>query len=184
MKKPVALLLLYFAVLAASAADSLPDVRNYRDGYFAIDLPEGYLAPIEHVSGTSVSRGFRKPYPGSNLNTVILVTVQEMGPGFAKRMPKERTELTRETLAPVLESLERNRAGFRKSEVRNVTLSGHPGLRVEWSGAAEGVAFAGVVYCVLAGSRAYAIQVQDPSGLGNARLAEALRAVERMRIAR
>ena len=184
MKKPLFLLLLVLAGVPASAADTPAEVRKYRDTYFGIDLPQGYLPPIEHVSGAAVSRGFRKPYPGSNLNTVILVTVQEMGPSFAKRLPKERAALTRQTLEPVLESLERNRVGFRKGEARSVNLSGQPGLRVEWSGAAEGVAFAGVVYCVLAGARAYAIQVQDPAGLGNARLNEALQAVEAMRIVR
>jgi hypothetical protein len=167
--------------LAVMAADSKTIPHN--DSYFGIDLPSGYIGPVEHVSGTSVSRGFRKPYPGTPLNTVILVTVQEMGPSFAKRVPGERAQLTRETLEPIVAGIENNRVGFRRSEPRNVTVSGYPGLKLSWSGAAQGIPFDGVVYCVLAGSRAYAVQIQDPAGKGKERMDEAIRAVERMRIA-
>ena len=156
----------------------------HRDTHFTIDLPQGYLPPVEHVSGTGVSRGFRKPYPGSNFSTVILITVQEMGPTFARRVPKERMELTLETVEPVIESIARNRTGFRKGEPREVTIAGEKGVRIAWTGSAQGVSFEGAVFCVLTGARAYAIQVQDPTGLGNARLNEAIQAVERMRFVR
>jgi hypothetical protein len=130
-----------------------------------------------------VSQGFRKPYAGTPLNTVILVTVQEMGPSFARRVPGERATLTRETLEPVIASIEKNRAGFRKTAARAVSISGHGGLKLAWSGSAQGIAFDGMVYCILVGARAYAIQIQDPSGRGKERMAEAVAAVERMRIA-
>ncbi|MCC6535158.1 MAG: hypothetical protein IT531_21625 [Burkholderiales bacterium] len=160
--------------------------RSYTDSAlaFSIELPEGYLGPIEHAGGPSVSRGFRKPYPGTALNTVILVSVQSMGPSFAQRLAAERAALTRETLRPVIAGIERNRGGFRAGEARNVTISGYAGLKQRWQGSAQGVAFEGVVYCVLAATRAYAVQIQDPSGRGRARLDEAIRAVERMRIGR
>ena len=173
----IAASLLPLGARLARAAGSI-----YEDTRYSIDLPPGYIGPVEHVSGPAVSRGFRKPYPHSPLNTVILITVREMGPSFAKRVPAERDELTRETLAPVVASLEMNRTGFRKDEPRPVTISGLRGLKVAWSGSAQGIAFDGVVYCVLAGSRAFAVQVQDPSGRGPERMAEATRAVERMRI--
>ena len=166
------------------AAEPTPKAHKFSNTAFSIDLPKGYLDPVEHVAGSSVSHGFRKPYPGSSLNTVILVSVREMGPSFAKRLTAERADLTLEALEPVLDGIERNRTGFRKGKPTAVTISGHRGLRVAWSGSAQGVAFEGSVYCVLAGSRAYAVQVQDPSGLGNARLIEASQAVERMQIAR
>lgn len=157
---------------------------RYADDRFTIDLPAGYIGPVEHVSGAAVSRGFRKPYPGTALNTVVLITVQEMGPTFARRVPGERARLTAETLDPVVGGIENNRSGFRKSQPREVTIGGYPGLQVRWSGSAQGVAFEGAVYCVLAGSRAYAIQVQDAAGRAEQRLAEAMQAVERMRIAK
>jgi hypothetical protein len=156
---------------------------TYNDGYVSIELPDGYAGPVEHLSGTSVSHGFRKSLPGTRLSTVILVTVQDMGPGFARRIPAERARLTRETLEPILAGIETNRVEFRKSEPRNVTIGGHAGLKLAWSGMAQDIAFDGVVYCVLAGSRAIAVQIQDPAGRGNERMAEAVRAVERMRIA-
>jgi hypothetical protein len=155
--------------------------RTYRDQGFVIELPSGYLGPVEHASGTSVSRGFRKPLPQSVLNTVIMITVQDNGPSFARRLVKERGVMTRETLEPIIENIGRNRANFHRGEPRPVMLSGIPGLKAAWSGVAQGAAFDGIVYCVLVGARAYAIQIQDPAGLGNARLAEAVRAVERMR---
>jgi hypothetical protein len=160
---------------AASAA-------SFDAAHFSIDLPDGYIGPAEHIAGAAVSRGFRKPYPGTALNTVILITVQEMGATFGRQVGSERMRLTRETLDPIVAGIEDNRAGFRKSAPRDVVLAGYPGLQVRWSGAAQGVAFEGIVYCVLVGSRAYAIQLQDPAGRGKERLAEAMRAVERMRI--
>jgi hypothetical protein len=168
--------------LAAVGADAKG--TTYSDAAFSIDLPPGYVGPVEHVSGASVSRGFRKPYAGTPLNTVILVTVQEMGPSFAKRVPGERAQLTRDTLEPIVAGIENNRSDFRKTEARNVTIAGYTGLKLAWSGAAQGIPFEGVVYCVLAGTRAYAVQIQDPAGRGKERMAEAVRAVERMRIAR
>jgi hypothetical protein len=183
-KRSPILLLTAALALAANAADVPPPARTHRDTHYTIDLPAGYRAPVEHVSGSSVSHGFRNPYPDGRLSTVILITVQDMGPGFARRLAAERAALTRETLQPVLASIEKNRGGFRKGEVHAVTIGGQPGLRVGWTGSAQGVAFQGVVFCVLAGARAYAVQVQDPAGLGNARLNEAVRAVERMRLSR
>jgi len=155
--------------------------RTYRDQGFVIDLPPGYIGPVEHTAGSSVTRGFRKPLPQSELNTVIMITVQNGGPTFAKRLARERNAMTRETLDPIIESIARNRSGFHRGEPRSVMLSGVPGLKVGWSGSAHGASFDGIVYCVLVGPRAFAIQVQDPAGLGNARLAEAVQAVERMR---
>lgn len=167
--------------LAATAAESGGPI--YNDSLFGIDLPAGYVGPVEHVAGAAVSRGFRKPYSGTPLNTVILITVQEMGPTFARRVPKERASLTRETLEPIVAGIESNRTGFRKSEPGRVRIAGYEGLKLAWSGSAQGIAFEGVVYCVLAGSRAYAVQIQDPAGKGEQRIEEAMRAVERMRIA-
>ena len=172
------------AMLPLGAAGATAKPVGYADSYFAIDLPAAYIGPVEHVSGTSVSRGFRKSYPGTPLSTVILVTVQEMGPTFAKRVPAERMALTRETLEPIVAGIEVNRTGFRRSEPSSVTVAGYPGLKLAWSGTAQGIAFDGVVYCVLAGSRAYAVQIQDPAGRGKERMAEAVAAVERMRIAK
>lgn len=166
--------------LATGAAPT----RNYSDENFRLALPEGYLGPVEHVQATSVTRGFRKPYAGTPLNTVIMVTVHDFGPSFAKRVPAERAKLTRETLEGVVENIESNRTGFKKGEPRPVVISGYQGLRVDWIGGAQGVPFAGVVYCVLAGSHAYAVQIQDPSGRGAERLKEAMQAVERMRVLR
>ena len=163
----------------ALAADA---ERMYGDTNFRIVLPEGYLGPSEHVDGASVSKGFRKPYAGTTLNTVLLVTVHEFGPSFEKRPAKERTAAMRETLDDIVAGIEKNRRGFRKGEVRPVTISGRSGLKVSWTGTAQGVAFEGLVYCVLAGSRAYAVQIQDPSGRGGNRIAEATRAVESMRL--
>ena len=175
-------------LLAAGAALSLVVVAagasttSYDHAHFGIDLPPGYIGPSEHVAGAAVSYGFRKPYPGTPLNSVILVTVQEMGPSFARRLPAERARFTRETLDPILAGIERNRDGFRRSQPREVTIAGHAGLKLAWSGVAQDIAFDGVVYCVLAGSRALAIQIQDPAGRDKGRLAEAIQAVERMRI--
>ncbi|MPZ44539.1 MAG: hypothetical protein GEV05_14280 [Betaproteobacteria bacterium] len=168
--------------LGAAAADTR--TITYNDTHFSIDLAAGYAGPVEHVSGTSVSRGFRKPYPGTPLSTVILVTVRELGPSFAKQAPGERARLTRETLEAIVAGIENNRVGFRSFEPRTVTIAGYSGLKLAWSGAAQGIAFDGVVYCVLVGSRAIAVQIQDPAGRGKERIAEAVRAVERMRIAR
>ena len=177
------------AVLIGSAALALPAVAagagtRHDDVHFGIDLPPGYVGPVEHVSGAAMSRGFRKPYPGTPLSTVILITVHEMGSGFARRLPAERARLTRETLEPIVAGIEQHRAGFRKSGPLDVTIAGYPGLKLAWSGMAQDIAFDGVVYCVLAGSRAIAVQVQDPAGRGKERMAEAVAAVERMRIAK
>jgi hypothetical protein len=180
-KRSFLLSVLTMLPLSAAGADAKP--VGYADSYFAIDLPPAYIGPVEHVSGTAVSRGFRKPYPGTPLNTVILVTVQEMGPTFARRVPAERMVLTRETLDPIVAGIESNRTGFRRSEPGSVSIAGYPGLKLAWSGTAQGIAFDGIVYCVLAGSRAYAVQIQDPAGRGKERMAEAVAAVERMRIA-
>jgi hypothetical protein len=169
--------------LGAMAADANRGM-SHDAAHFSIDLPQGFVGPVEHVSGAAVSRGFRKPYPGTPLNTVILVTVQEMGPSFGKRVLTERANLTRETIEPIVAGIEMNRSGFSRSEPRNVTIAGYQGLKLAWSGTAQGVAFDGVVYCVLAGSRAYAVQIQDPAGRGKERMAEAVAAVERMRIAK
>jgi hypothetical protein len=89
--------------------------------------------------------------------------------------------MSRETLAPIVDNIGKNRIDFRRGEPKPVTISGVPGLKVGWSGSAQGASFDGLVYCALVGQRAFAIQIQDPAGLGNARLAEAVRAVERMR---
>jgi hypothetical protein len=166
--------------LAAAAAGTKSN--SYVDRHFTIELPPGYIGPVEHISGTSVSRGFRKPLPSTPLSTVILVSVQEMGASFAKRVPDERARLTRETLEPIMEGIGSNRVGFREDPPTEVKIAGYPGLKTAWSGAAQGIAFEGIVYCVLAGSRAIAIQIQDPAGSGKERMAEAVRAVERMGI--
>ena len=177
-----ALLLVISCAMAHTLAIGGETRRAYADAHFEVMLPEGYLGPAEHVDGASVSKGFRKPYAGTALNTVILITVHEFGPSFAKRPPQERDAITRETLDDIVGSIATNRSGFRKSEPRAVTIAGRKGLKVTWSGSVQGIAFDGFVYCVLAGSRAYAVQVQDPSGRGADRLAEAERAIERMRI--
>jgi hypothetical protein len=163
----------------AIAADA---ERMYGDANFRIVLPDGYLGPSEHIDGTSVSKGFRKPYTGTTLNTVILITVHEFGPSFEKRSAKEHAALTRETLEDIVAGIAKNRSAFRKGEVRPVTISGRSGLKVSWAGSVQGIPFEGLVYCVLAGSRAYAVQIQDPSGRGANRMSEATRAVENMRI--
>ena len=155
--------------------------RTYRAEGFVIDLPPDYIGPTEHAAGTSVSRGFRKPLPQSPLNTVIMITVQSNGPSFAKRLIKERAAMTRETLEPIIQGIGKNRTGFHRGEPKPVTLSNVPALKAGWSGSAQGASFDGLVYCALVGQRAFAIQIQDPAGLGNARLAEAVQAVERMR---
>lgn len=155
--------------------------RTYRAEGFVIDLPPGYIGPVEHAVGTSASFGFRKPLPQSQLNTVIMITVQNNGASFARRLAKERDVMSRETLEPVVDNIGKNRIDFRRGEPKPVTISGVPGLKVGWSGSAQGASFDGLVYCALVGQRAFAIQIQDPAGLGNARLAEAVRAVERMR---
>lgn len=155
--------------------------RIYRDQGFVIELPPGYLGPVEHAAGTSITRGFRKPLPQSELNTVIMITVHHGGASFAKRLARERAAMTRETLDPIIDGIGSNRSGFRRGEPKPVMLSGVSGLKVGWSGSAQGASFDGIVYCVLVGPRAFAIQIQDPAGLGNARLAEAVQAVERMR---
>lgn len=166
---------------AAAFAAQTP---SYADANFRIDLPDGYLGPAEHAEGASVTRGFRKPYAGTPLNTVILITVHDFGASFAKRVTAERGPLTRETLDDVVAGIERNRTGFRRYEPLPAKISGIAGLKMVWSGGAQGIPFDGIVYCVLSGSRAYAIQIQDPAGRGQGRLAEAVRAVERMRIMR
>lgn len=175
-----------FCVLGCLPAASLRaadagERRSFGEHGFTIELPPGYIGPVEHVAGASVSLGFRKPLPQSALNTVIMITVQSNGPAFAQRLAKEREAMTRETLEPVVEGIARNRSGFRSGEPKRVMLSGVAGLKVGWTGSAQGASFDGIVYCVLVGRRAYAIQIQDPAGLGNARMAEAVRAVERMR---
>jgi hypothetical protein len=176
------LLAAWAAALPCGAVALELRMTTHDDEHFSIDLPPGYIGPVEHVSGTAVSRGFRKPYPGTSLNTVILVTVQEMGPSFARRVATERGQLTRETLEPIVAGIEAHRAGFRKSEPRTVNVAGYAGLKLAWSGSAQNIAFDGIVYCVLAGPRAIAVQIQDPSGRGRQRMDEAVRAVEGMRI--
>jgi hypothetical protein len=166
-------------VLCVGAAAS---AASFDGAHFSIELPAGYVGPVEDVSGAAVSRGFRKPYPGTPLNTVIFVTVHEMGPTFGRQAGAERTRLTRETLDSVVAGLGSNRTGFRQSPPGSIVIGGFPGLKVTWSGSAHGIAFEGAVYCLLVGSRAYAIQVQDAAGRGKERLAEAMQAVERMRI--
>jgi len=156
--------------------------KVYGDTSFQLVLPDGYLGPVEHVDGTSVSKGFRKPHAGTPLNTVILITIHEFGPSFAKRMAKDRNALTRETLDDIVSGIEKNRSGFRKGDARAVTIAGRSGLKVPWTGSVQGIAFDGLVYCVLVGTRAYAVQIQDPSGRGASRMAEAERTVESMRI--
>lgn len=158
--------------------------RVYGDANFRLELPDGYLDPVEHATGTSVSRGFRKPYAGTSLSTVILITVHDYGASFGRRVAGERDALTRATLGDIVAGVEKNRGGFRRGEPRPVTIAGYSGLKVEWSGSAQDIAFEGVIYCVLAGSRAYAVQIQDPAGRGPGRLTEAVRVVERMRINR
>lgn len=175
------LAVLCLSPVIARAAET-PARRSFAADGFSIELPEGYIGPVEHVAGTSVSRGFRKPLPQSNLNTVVMISVQVQGPAFAQRLAKERLVMTRETLEPVLENIAKNRTGFQRGEARSVRISGLEGLKVSWTGAAQGVSFDGTVYCVLAGERAYAVQIQDPAGLGNARMLAATQAVERMRI--
>lgn len=166
---------------AVGRAAEVPARRTFAADGFSIELPAGYIGPVEHATGASVSRGFRKPFPQSNLNTVIMISVQQMGPSFAQRLATERAAMTRETLEPVLENIAKNRGSFRRGEVRGVQIGGLAGLKVDWSGTAQGAGFDGVVYCVLAGERAYAVQVQDPAGLGNARMLEAIQTVERMK---
>ena len=175
----LAVLFLGAAHALALAAES---GRPYKDAHFQIVLPDGYLGPTEHVDGSSISRGFRKPYAGTSLNTVILITVHDFGPSFEKRPAKERDAKTRETLEDIIDGIERNRSGFRKAETRAATIAGRSGLKATWVGVVQGIAFEGTVYCVIAGSRVFAVQIQDPSGRGGDRMAEAVRAVERMRI--
>ena len=174
----VAVLWLATHALAIAAETS----KVYGDTSFQLVLPDGYLGPVEHVDGTSVSKGFRKPHAGTPLNTVILITIHEFGPSFAKRMAKDRNALTRETLDDIVSGIEKNRSGFRKGDARAVTIAGRSGLKVPWTGSVQGIAFDGLVYCVLVGTRAYAVQIQDPSGRGASRMAEAERTVESMRI--
>jgi len=171
-------------VWVSGAVRGAAQPRTYADANFRLELPDGYLDPIEHAEGMSVSRGFRKPYAGTPLSTVILVTVHDYGAAFAKRVAGERAAVTRETLGDIVAGVEKNRKGFRRGEPRPVTIAGYSGLKVEWSGNAQDIAFDGVIYCVLAGSRAYAVQIQDPAGRGAGRMAEAVRTVERMRINR
>lgn len=178
----IALLLVMIGWLMHAQALAAEAGKPYADAHFQLVLPEGYLGPAEHVDGASVSKGFRKPYAGTSLNTVILITVHDFGPSFAKRSTKERNAVTRETLDDIVAGIEKNRSGFRKGEARAVTIAGHSGVKVAWSGTVQGIAFDGLVYCVLSGSRAYAIQIQDPSGRDKTRMAEAARAVERMRL--
>jgi hypothetical protein len=177
-------LLMAGAALPLVALAAGASTTTYDHAHFSIDLPPGYVGPLEHVSGAAVSYGFRKPYPGTPLSSVILVTVQEMGPSFAKRVPAERARLTRETLDPIVAGIERNRTAFHRSEPADVTIASVAGLKLAWSGVAQGIGFDGIVYCVLAGSRAIAVQIQEPAGRDKGRLAEAIRAVERMRIHR
>src|SRR5262245_23996606 len=92
--------------------------RPYADANFQMVLPDGYLEPTEHVDGASLSKGFRKPYAGTSLNTVILITVHEFGPSFEKRPAKEREAVMRETLDHIVAGIEKNRRAFRKSEPR------------------------------------------------------------------
>lgn len=176
-----AVLLALLGVVAASAAYAADAARTYRDTNLSLVLPQGYLGPTEHVEGPSVSKGFRKPYAGTSLSTVILFTVHEFGPSFEKRSAREREAITRETLDDIVAGIAKNRSGFRKGELRQVVIAGHRGMKVAWSGSVQGIAFEGHVYCVLSGSRAYAVQIQDPAGRGGDRMAEAMRAVERMR---
>ena len=175
---PLALL---FVGLRIEAADG---ARSVSDGNYKLELPPGYIGPVEHVEGTSTSRGFRKPYAGTALNTVILITVHEFGSSFERRLVRERVSLTRESLNEILAGIEKNRGDFRRSILRTVTIAGHSGMKATWSGSAQGIPFEGTVYCVLAGPRAYAVQIQDPTGRGGARMAEAVRAVEAMQILR
>jgi hypothetical protein len=175
-------LLVAGAALPLVALTAGASTATYDHAHFSIDLPPGYIGPSEHVSGAAVSYGFRKPYPGTPLSSVILVTVQEMGSSFARRVPGERARLTRETLDPIVGGIERNRSAFHRSEPAAVTIASYPGLKLAWSGVAQGIAFDGIVYCVLAGSRAIAVQIQDPAGRDKRRLTEAIRAEERMRI--
>ncbi len=170
--------------LAAGGVRAADASRVHTDSDFAIDLPGGYLDPVAHVDGASVSRGFRKPYAGAPVSTVILVTVHNYGPTFAKRVAAEPAAATRETLDDIVASIAKNRSRFRAAAPRSVTISGYNGLAVSWRGTAQGVDFEGVVFCVLAGPRAYAVQIQDRAGRGGERMAEAVRAVERMRILR
>jgi hypothetical protein len=168
------------ASLVRGAAPNGP--RNGVD--FELDLPEGYIGPAEYASGASLSRGYRKPYAGTALSTVILITVHQFGPSVQKRPAGELAALTRSTLDEVVAGIEKNRTRFRKGDARAVTIGGYGGLKLAWSGVAQGIAFEGTVYSVLAGSRAIAVQIQNPVGRGDARMAEAVRAVEGMRISR
>jgi len=178
----------FLAASVALASVALPgwsaQSPAYSDGNFSITLPEGYVGPTEHAEGSSVSRGFRKPYTGTPLNTVILITVHDFGPSFAKRVAAERGKLTRETLDDVVAGIEKHRTNFRQFDPLPAKIADVEGLKLVWNGNAQGVNFDGIVYCVLIGSRAYAVQIQDPAGRGAGRLAEAVRAVERMRILR
>lgn len=180
-KRLTRVLLALIVAVAPTSASAAEAGRTYRDARIHLVLPAGYLGPNEHAEGSSVSKGFRKPYAGTSLSTVILVTVHEFGPSFAKRSAKERQAIQRETLDDIVAGIGANRSQFRASEPRPVVIAGHSGLKVAWSGSVQGIAFHGHVYCVLAGTRAYAVQIQDPAGRGGERMAEAVRAVERMR---
>ena len=66
------------AVLIGSPALALPVLAagqtgtRHEDGHLSIDLPPGYVGPVEHKSGPAVSRGFRKPYPGATAGAALL----------------------------------------------------------------------------------------------------------------
>jgi len=155
---------------------------TFEDAGIRIEIPEGYVGPVASDRGTSRSRGFRKPHPGSDLNTAILITVNDFGPSFAKQAATEGEALAREYLADFIGEIARNRTGFRAGKVQRVMISGVPAFRIGWSGAAQGIDFEGIVYCLVSGSRVIQVQVQDAAKHAKVRIPEASRAVERLRL--
>lgn len=147
-----------------------------------ISIPAGFEGPVSQSQGKVSVTGFRKPRPGTDVATLLQISMYDFGPQLANIPKNELGNAAEKYLRELVAGVERRRTDFVLSPPARLQLAGIPVAKAKWTGKLNGLNTNGVMYCFLVGTRIISLHTQDTGSTPTNAMKEAMKAIESLRI--
>jgi hypothetical protein len=126
--------------------------------------------------------GFSKPRADARANTLLQISLYDVGPQLAGLKDFERATAAAKYLLDFVGGIERRRANFKRTAPTALILSGAPAAKLQWTGLFKGSETVGVMYCFIAGTKVISFHTQDLGSSPTAAMNEAISAFEAVKL--